>query len=131
FDQKAGFCEHIASAFAVLLRAADIPVRIVTGYQGGELNGVDGYWTVRQADAHAWTEVWLAGRGWVRVDPTGAVSPGRIGNFQRLLAPRSAFGTAVDTVIGRGIAARARAVWEAVNNRWNQWVLNYTQSQQL
>ena len=131
FDQKAGFCEHIASAFAVLLRAAGIPARIVTGYQGGEMNGVDGYWTVRQADAHAWTEVWLAGRGWVRVDPTGAVSPARIGNFQRLQAPRGVFGTAVDTVIGRGIAARARAVWEAVNNRWNQWVLNYTQSQQL
>ncbi|WP_415842163.1 transglutaminaseTgpA domain-containing protein, partial [Paracidovorax anthurii] len=131
FDRKAGFCEHIASAFVVLLRAAGIPARIVTGYQGGERNGVDGYWTVRQADAHAWTEVWLAGQGWVRVDPTGAVSPGRVGAFQRLQAPRGVFGAAVDTVIGPGFIAQARAVWEAVNNRWNQWVLNYTQSQQL
>ncbi|MDA8457259.1 DUF3488 and transglutaminase-like domain-containing protein [Acidovorax sp. GBBC 3334] len=131
FEQKAGFCEHIASAFAVLLRAAGIPVRIVTGYQGGEMNGIDGYWTLRQADAHAWTEVWLEGRGWVRVDPTGAVAPARIGALQRLQVPRGVFGNAVDTVIGPGFIARARAVWEAVNNRWNQWVLNYTQSQQL
>ena len=59
----------------------DIPARIVTGYQGGELNAVDGYWVVRQSDAHAWAEVWQAGRGWVRVDPTGAVAPGRIGTL--------------------------------------------------
>ena len=70
FDRKEGFCEHIASAFVVLMRAMDIPARIVTGYQGGELNAVDGFWVVRQSDAHAWTEVWLAGHGWVRVDPT-------------------------------------------------------------
>lgn len=131
FDRKEGFCEHIASAFVVLMRAAGVPARIVTGYQGGERNPVDGYWTVRQSDAHAWSEVWMEGRGWVRVDPTGAVSPGRVGQFQRLQAPRGALGTAVDTVISRDMAQRLRAVWEAANNSWNQWVLNYTQSRQL
>jgi len=131
FDRKAGFCEHIASAFVVLMRAAGVPARIVTGYQGGERNGVDGYWTVRQSDAHAWAEVWIQERGWVRVDPTGAVAPGRIGQFQRLQAPRSAFGNAVGAVLSPDLAQRLRAVWEAVNNGWNQWVLNYTQSRQL
>ena len=88
FDRKEGFCEHIASSFVILMRALDIPARIVTGYQGGERNSVDGFWVVRQSDAHAWAEVWQAGRGWVRVDPTSAVAPGRTGAFQRLAAPR-------------------------------------------
>ncbi|MEP6825574.1 MAG: DUF3488 and transglutaminase-like domain-containing protein [Ramlibacter sp.] len=130
FDRKEGFCEHIASAFVVLMRAMDIPARIVTGYQGGELNGVDGFWIVRQADAHAWAEVWLADKGWVRVDPTSAVAPGRTGTFQRLRAPTGIFGAAIGAV-DPNLAARLRAAWEAVNNSWNQWVLNYTQSRQL
>jgi hypothetical protein len=115
----------------VLMRAAGVPARIVTGYQGGERNPVDGYWTVRQSDAHAWSEVWMEGRGWVRVDPTGAVAPGRVGQFQRLQAPRGALADAVGTVISRDMTQRLRAVWEAANNRWNQWVLNYTQSRQF
>ena len=131
FDRKEGFCEHISSAFVVLMRALDIPARVVTGYQGGDRNPVDKLWTVRQSDAHAWAEVWLAGRGWVRVDPTGAVSPGRTGAFQRLRAPQGALATAMGTVISPGLAQNLRAVWEAVNNSWNQWVLNYTQSRQL
>ena len=131
FDRKEGFCEHIASAFVVLMRALDIPARIVTGYQGGDRNPVDNAWTVRQSDAHAWSEVWIAGQGWVRVDPTSAVSPGRTGAFQRLRAPQGAIASAMGTVIGPGLAQNLRAVWEAVNNGWNQWVLNYTQSRQL
>jgi hypothetical protein len=131
FDRKQGFCEHIASAFVVLLRAMGLPARIVTGYQGGEVNPVDGYWTVRQSDAHAWTEVWLAGQGWVRVDPTAAVAPGRVGSFARLQAPAGAFATAMNTVISPGMLQQLRAVWEAMNNGWNQWVLNYTQGRQL
>ncbi len=130
FDAKAGFCEHIASAFVVLMRGAGVPARIVTGFQGGEMNGVDGYWTVRNADAHAWTEVWLAGRGWVRVDPTGAVMPGRIGQFQRLRAPPGLVAGALGT-FSPTLLARLRATWEAANNGWNQWVLNYTQSRQF
>lgn len=130
FDRKAGFCEHIASAFVVLMRALDVPARIVTGYQGGELNGVDGYWVLRQADAHAWAEVWEAGKGWTRVDPTASVSPGRIGAFQRLAAPPGLFAGAIGTM-SPTLAQNLRAAWEAVNNGWNQWVLNYTQSRQL
>ncbi|MEO8020835.1 DUF3488 and transglutaminase-like domain-containing protein [Polaromonas sp.] len=130
FDRKEGFCEHIASAFVVLMRAMDIPARIVTGYQGGETNSVDGFWVLRQSDAHAWTEVWQAGQGWVRVDPTSAVSPGRTGAFQRLAAPQGVVGQAFGN-FSPTLAAQLRATWEAVNNRWNQWILNYTQGKQL
>jgi protein-glutamine gamma-glutamyltransferase len=130
FDRREGFCEHIASSFVVLMRAMDIPARIVTGYQGGEMNNVDGYWTVRQSDAHAWTEVWLQGQGWVRIDPTGAVSPGRIGAFERLRAPEGAIAGAVRN-INPTLVATLRAAWEAVNNRWNQTVLNFSQGTQL
>lgn len=130
FDTKAGFCEHISSAFVILLRAAGVPARIVTGFQGGERNPVDGYWVVRNADAHAWAEVWYADRGWVRVDPTGAVLPGRVGQYQRLRAPDGAFAGALNT-LSPDTLAWLRANWEAINNRWNQWVLNYTQTRQL
>ncbi|MFS2102502.1 transglutaminaseTgpA domain-containing protein [Variovorax sp. Varisp85] len=130
FDRKEGFCEHIASAFVVLMRNLNIPARIVTGYQGGELNGVDNYWIVRQSDAHAWAEIWQEGTGWTRVDPTGSVSPGRIGQTQRLQPQpgliAGAFGSMSPTLV-----QNIRAAWEAVNNGWNQWVLNYTQSRQL
>jgi transglutaminase-like putative cysteine protease len=131
FDRKEGFCEHIASSFVILMRALDIPARVVTGYQGGEINPVDGYWTVRQRDAHAWAEVWQAGAGWVRVDPTGAVSPGRVGAFERLPIPQGAVGAAIGAVMPVGMLTQLRAAWEAVNNSWNQWVLNYSQAKQL
>ena len=130
FDRREGFCEHIASSFVVLMRAMDIPARIVTGYQGGELNTLDGFWTVRQSEAHAWTEVWLQGQGWVRVDPTSAVSPGRTGAFERLRAPEGVFTGAVRT-LNPTLAANLRAAWDAVNNRWNQTVLNYSQGRQF
>ena len=134
FDRKEGFCEHIASSFVILMRALDVPARIVTGYQGGEVNAVDGFWTIRQSDAHAWTEVWMAGRGWVRVDPTSAVAPGRTGTFARLSAPQGVLAGAFTGAFGAvnpNLLANMRAAWEAVNNGWNQWVLNYTQTKQL
>ncbi|MBH1964591.1 MAG: DUF3488 domain-containing transglutaminase family protein [Comamonadaceae bacterium] len=130
FDTKAGFCEHIASAFVILMRAAGVPSRIVTGFQGGEINSVDGYWTVRNADAHAWAEVWTTDRGWVRVDPTAAVAPGRVGQFQRLRAPDGVMAGAIGA-FSPTLLVQLRATWEAINNGWNQWVLNYTQSRQL
>jgi protein-glutamine gamma-glutamyltransferase len=130
FDRKEGFCEHIASSFVILMRALGIPARIVTGYQGGERNALDNFWVVRQSDAHAWAEVWLTDQGWVRVDPTGAVAPGRVGTLQRLQAPRGVLGSAINT-LSPGLSLQLRAVWEAVNNTWNQRVLNYTQNQQL
>ena len=131
FDRKEGFCEHIASSFVVLMRALDIPARIVTGYQGGDLNSVDGFWTLRQSDAHAWAEVWQAGKGWVRVDPTAAVAPGRIGVAGRLQAPRGVVGNAFATMVSPTVLASIRAGWEALNNGWNQWVLNYAQTSQI
>lgn len=132
FDRKLGFCEHIASAFVILMRAADVPARVVTGYQGGERNDTLGdYWVVRQSDAHAWTEVWLPGRGWVRVDPTAAVAPGRVGSAQRLAAPRGALAQAMDAVVSPTLLQGLRSTWEAINNAWNQKVLNYTQGRQL
>jgi len=130
FDRKQGFCEHISSAFVILLRAMDIPARIVTGYQGGELNAIDNYWTVRQRDAHAWTEVWLAGQGWVRVDPTAAVADWRIGSIDRLRPAEGALASAFRN-LNPTLATQLRDAWEAVNNRWNQWILNYTQGRQL
>ena len=131
FDRKEGFCEHISAAFVIALRSAGVPARIVTGYQGGEANGMDGYWTVRQADAHAWAEVWLGEQdGWVRIDPTGAVSPGRIGAARRLNQPNF-MGINVDSAVAISTLQQMRAVWEAVNNSWNQWVLNYTQREQM
>jgi transglutaminase-like putative cysteine protease len=130
FDRKTGFCEHIASSFVLLMRALDIPARVVTGYQGGQVNTVDGFWTVRQSDAHAWAEVWMAGTGWVRVDPTSAVAPSRIGSLVRLEAPRNVIAQALSRVNPQ-FTVQLRALWEAANNSWNQWVLNYSQSKQL
>lgn len=130
FNRKAGFCEHIASAFVVLMRSLDIPARVVTGYQGGERNPVDGIWTVRQSDAHAWAEVWLAGQGWRRIDPTAYVMPDRTEALRRLQPEPGLFaGTIVR--LNPTLLAHLRSLWEAGNNRWNQWVLNYTQSHQL
>lgn len=144
FDRKTGFCEHIASAFVVLMRALNVPARIVTGYQGGEFNAIDGYWVVRQSDAHAWAEIWQAGKqdgstvgSWIRVDPTSAVSPQRIDSLQRSSAPSSAFGGVMASLwtntVGTGYnpLLQLRAVWDAVNNTWNQKILNYSEATQL
>ncbi len=130
FESQRGFCEHIASAFTALMRAAGIPARLVTGYQGGERNTVDGLWTVRQSDAHAWTEVWLPSEGWMRVDPTSAVSPARIEQLQRLPASTTLLNDAMGYMVGRNVLQHLRANWEAVNHRWNDWVLNYSSDNQ-
>jgi transglutaminase-like putative cysteine protease len=124
FETRRGFCEHYASAFAVMMRAAGLPSRIVLGYQGGEINPMGEYMIVRQSDAHAWTEVWINGRGWVRVDPTAAVSPERI---------ESGMSGARMTGVGArwGLDAPSRLLhrlaltWDAFNARWNDWVLGY------
>jgi len=131
FSTRAGFCEHYASAFVVLMRALDIPARVVTGYQGGEINPVDGYMTVRQSDAHAWAEVWLENRGWIRVDPTAAVAPERIERNLVTVIPRRLFGGLVNLNLGKNSwLSDIRLNWDAVTNGWNQWVLNYTPARQ-
>jgi protein-glutamine gamma-glutamyltransferase len=130
FDSKKGFCEHYATSFVYLMRAAGVPARIVTGYQGGELNPNGNYLIVRQSDAHAWAEVWLENRGWVRVDPTAAVSPERI---------EQSIGEALSEIDELPFMARhdfplikkAFLNWDSVNNGWNQWVLGYDDVKQL
>lgn len=137
YNTRAGFCEHYAGAFVFLMRAAGVPARVVTGYQGGDMNPIDGYLTVRQSDAHAWAEVWLAGRGWVRVDPTAAVAPERVRRgLARALPPPAPFGIEglgrlMQLETGSGTwFAQARYAMSALNNGWNQWVLNYTPERQ-
>ncbi len=128
FETRRGFCEHYASGFAVLMRAAGIPARIVTGYQGGELNPLGDYLIVRQRDAHAWVEVWLGERGWVRVDPTGAVSPNRIELGMDAAIPPT-LGPAGLELPSRGRLwqtwRRLRLGIDAVKTGWNEWVLGY------
>ena len=129
FDTKRGFCEHFASAFTVLMRAAGVPARVVTGYQGGEINPIDGNLVVRQLDAHAWSEVWLAGRGWVRVDPTYVSAPRRIEEGLVAALPTGEplpFNLGVQNAWARTLRLR----WEALSNAWNQRVLGYNPDRQ-
>lgn len=130
FATRTGFCEHYSGAFVVLMRAAGIPARVVTGYQGGEMNASDGFLVVRQSDAHAWTEVWLQDRGWLRIDPTAAVAPDRVERNLSSTIPRHFLGGLI-TFDETGSAwtkqwQKLRQRWDAVTNAWNQWVLNYT-----
>lgn len=129
FDSKRGFCEHFANAFVVALRAAAVPARVVTGYQGGELNPVDGYMVVHQYDAHAWTEAWLAGEGWVRIDPTAIAAPSRI---EGSLAAALPTGEPLPLMmrLDADWLREMRYRWDAAANAWNQWVLNYTPERQ-
>ncbi|MBI2318764.1 MAG: DUF3488 domain-containing transglutaminase family protein [Betaproteobacteria bacterium] len=129
FATRAGFCEHFASSFVFLMRSAGIPARVVTGYQGGEINPVDRYMVVRQADAHAWTEVWLGERGWVRVDPTAAAVPMRVESGLAAAVPQgSALPLFIRTDLGWLLSLRNN--WDALTNRWNQWVLGYNPDRQ-
>jgi protein-glutamine gamma-glutamyltransferase len=130
FDRKLGFCEHFASAFVVLMRAMDVPARIVTGYQGTDPEAQDGYYIVRQRNAHAWAEIWQSGVGWLRVDPTAAVAPERVQRGRRLAPPPGFVGNAIGN-LNPALAQQLRQAWESVNNRWNQWVLNYSRGQQF
>jgi transglutaminase-like putative cysteine protease len=129
-ETRQGYCEHYASAFVVLMRMLDIPARVVTGYQGGERNPVDGFLTVRQSDAHAWAEVWLPGRGWLRVDPTAVVAPLRINRGAQHLARQPGFGPIVLNVDDLSWLRALRFNFEALQNGWNQWVLSYSPERQ-
>ena len=129
-DRRAGFCEHFATAFVVALRAMGVPARVVTGYQGTDPQPSDGYLVVRQSNAHAWAEYWQPARGWVRADPTAAVAPDRI-QHGRALRPRAGLvGGALDAM-SPGLFEGLRAWREAMDNRWNQWVLGYNHAAQF
>ena len=124
FETQRGFCEHYASAFALMMRAAGIPARVVVGYQGGELNPVGDYMIVRQADAHAWTEVWLQGTGWRRVDPTAAVAPERV-DAGRTGAMFDGSGAAWGLGTPSMLLHNLVLAWDAANAKWNEWILGY------
>ena len=129
-DRRQGFCEHFAAAFVVVMRALDVPARVVTGYQGTDTASVDGYYAVRQSSAHAWAEYWQPGIGWVRADPTAAVAPERINRSRRLLPAPGLMAGALGNVSPQ-LLEQLRDGWDALNNRWNQWVLNYSRGQQI
>jgi len=127
-----GFCEHYASSFGVMMRAANIPARVVVGYQGGEYNQQGDYWTVHQYDAHAWAEVWLAGKGWQRVDPTTAVAPERV---RKSLGDMQVQGLEGALSLGRyrSIAwvASMRMQWDRLNYQWHQAVMSFDNERQV
>jgi len=129
-DRRAGFCEHFAAAFVVVMRALGVPARVVTGYQGAERSPLDGYYIVRQSHAHAWAEVWQPRRGWQRVDPTAAVAPERVARSRNLEPPPGLVAGALRTVSPE-LMLQLRNGWDALNNAWNQWVLNYSRTQQF
>ena len=134
FQTRKGYCEHFASAFTVMMRHAGIPARVVTGYQGGEMNPLSDYMIVRQSDAHAWSEVWLAGQGWLRIDPTSIIPPERIENTDDLLRhqPQASAERQLIELGWLGHSVRqARYAWDAVNNRWNQWIIGFNEKRQL
>lgn len=127
FTTRRGFCEHYASSFTFLMRAAGIPARVVTGYLGAQKNLFGDYYSVRQSEAHAWAEVWIAGRGWIRVDPTAAVSPSRV--EQTLSESSARNGDQREGLLGsldwRSAYERAQSAWDWVDAQWNGFVLGY------
>ncbi|MFC0677560.1 DUF3488 and DUF4129 domain-containing transglutaminase family protein [Lysobacter korlensis] len=125
FGYQAGYCEHFSSAFVVLMRAAGIPARVVTGYAGGYRNQIGDYWLVRRSDAHAWAEVWLPAQGWARVDPTAAVAPERIYDT---LADRPSGGGGL--LEGFGASAPLYDVGDWMRRGWNDFVLGFNAQRQ-
>ena len=121
FDTRSGFCEHYAAAFVVLMRAAGIPARVVTGYLGGEMNG--DYMIVRQSDAHAWAEAWIEG-AWQRYDPTGAVAPSRVEGGLSAALPDSADVPSLARG-GSDWFRRARLRWDAIDHAWQRLVVDF------
>ena len=129
FNTRRGFCEHYASAFTVMMRAAGIPARVVTGYQGGEINSLGNYLIVRQADAHAWSEIWLADKGWVRIDPTAAIAPERVNNGLQSAV------SAAEPVPGKLLRQfqwlnSMRLGWDAINTLWKEHIVEFDTSKQ-
>ena len=130
FDRRAGFCEHFAASFVVLMRALDIPARIVTGYQGSDADAVEGWWAIRQSHAHAWAEVWDPAEGWIRVDPTSAAAPTRVADSAALRPAPGLMGQMLGR-IDPSLLFRLRLAWERVDQRWAQWVVQYGRDTQF
>ena len=144
FDTQAGFCVHYASAFTFLMRASGIPARMVTGYLGGEFNGVvdeqksitTGHLSIYQYDAHAWSEIWVAGKGWLRIDPTGAVDPQRVnsGWSSELLQEQSALNNELLSLYqmkNNAWLSAIRLQFDALDYQWTRWVIGFNTKQQF
>ncbi len=129
FNTRQGFCGHFASAFTTLMRAAGIPARVVAGYQGGDWNPVGGYLIVRQSHAHAWSEIWLDGAGWRRIDPTAAVAPERV---ERGIEAALADSDLLPGGLMRDspLLWRAGMIWDNFNARWNDWIVQFDRATQ-
>jgi transglutaminase-like putative cysteine protease len=123
FTTRSGFCGHYASAFAVLLRAAGLPAHVVTGYYGGTFNPYAGDWIIRQSEAHAWTEIWIAGRGWIRVDPTSAIDPLRVDQRLREAGANAAAGVDINAHLPWLADLRLRV--DALRELWRGRILHY------
>jgi hypothetical protein len=128
-ETRRGFCEHYSSAFVYLMRAAGIPARVVTGYQGGDINPLGNYVIVRQSNAHAWAEVWFEDSGWTRVDPTSAVSPDRIeSGIQDAVAERDLLPAIL--VSDSSLLRQLQYQWDNLNTYWSDWVVGFDQHRQ-
>jgi len=141
FDEKRGFCEHYASSFVLLMRAAGVPARVVTGYQGIEKNNVGNYYVVRQSSAHAWAEVWLKEDGWKRVDPTSMIPPSRVEadifqtnlerlSFSSLNLPDLPKLTAQQKTTLYNLSQKIKQSIDSLKHQWNTWILGYDQTKQ-
>jgi len=133
FRRRTGFCEHYATSFATLMRLAGIPARVVVGYLGGEYNDLGHFFLVRQADTHAWCEVWLPEKGWTRVDPTAAVAPGRASlDFTSFLETRIASGqmgtrrsALIAQLLRSGVVTNVRFIWQTLSYEWDTRLLAF------
>lgn len=134
FERRAGFCSHYATAFVYLLRVAQIPARVVGGYQGGQMNSMGDFLEIRQANAHAWAEAWLEGRGWVRFDPTAAIAPERVEqgvNVDLQIASGSVnFNPILLNEADLSWIRRGQQLWDSVDYSWQRWVINYDTASQ-
>ncbi len=132
FQTKRGFCSHYATAFVYLMRVAKIPARVIGGYQGGELNPIGNFLEIRQADAHAWAEIWIAGKGWQRIDPTAAVAPERIEQGinidQQVESETIAFSNL--SAHSPNWLKQLRQTWDNIDYQWQRWVINYDRQNQ-
>ncbi len=133
FKSRRGYCVHYASSFAVIMRLAGIPARIVSGYQGGEMNPFSDYMIVRQSDAHAWVEVWLAGKGWLRIDPTSVIPAPRVETTEDRMEQKDDHSDTVFELARNSFSNSLRSLhfaWDALNNHWNDWVVGYNKNRQ-
>lgn len=134
FEGQLGFCEHFASATAMILRAAGVPARVIGGYQGGEINPYENYLIVRQYDAHAWVEYWQEGRGWVAIDPTAAVARARIDQgFQDFFSEAASLASrfSLDSLRNLPLANWLRLQADSLNYLWVRWVVSYDSQNQF